>query len=171
PSELPSGTVKYELDQGRLVLMAPPGDEHGRMQYRIAILLFKHAEALGLGEGRAEVGLILGRNPDRIVGPDAVFFAKRSLPVRTSPEGYLESIPDLVVEVRSKNDSSAELWSKAEEYLRAGVSIVWQIDPLHKTVTIFRQRAEPRVLRERDMLTAKGVIPGFKVAVAELFGS
>src|SRR6185369_8982845 len=29
PSELPSGPVRYELDNGRLISMAPPGDEHG----------------------------------------------------------------------------------------------------------------------------------------------
>lgn len=36
--------------------------------------------------------MILRRNPDRLVGPDGVFIANRNLPLRYSPEGYLETI-------------------------------------------------------------------------------
>src|SRR5690242_13826463 len=75
PDELPSGPVKYELDQGRLITMAPPGGEHGRAQHRVGILLFTHAESRGLGEAFAEVGVILRRNPDTVVAPDAAFVA------------------------------------------------------------------------------------------------
>src|SRR6516162_9365723 len=125
PSDLPSGPVKYELDDGRLVLMAPPAGEHGRMQHRIGRVLDKHDESLGLGEAFGEIGVILRRNPDRVIGPDAAFVVKRSLPVRMSPEGYFETIPELVVEIRSKNESSAATRDKAEEYLEAGVQIVW----------------------------------------------
>lgn len=170
PDELPSGPVKYELDNGRLVLMAPPGGEHGRMQHRIGWVLANYAERLGLGEAFAEVGVILRRNPDRLVGPDAAFVAKRSLPVRMSPEGYLETIPELIVEVRSKNDSVTELRAKADEYLDAGVEIVWVVDPNSKTVTVYRPRAKPQELRSGDVLTGEKVLVGFQCAVVELFG-
>src|SRR5690349_251333 len=123
PNELPSGPVKYELDDGKLVLMAPPGGEHGRVQHRVGWVLAHYAERLGLGEAFGEVGIILRRNPDRLVGPDAAFVATRSLPVRLSSEGYLETIPELVVEVRSKNDTVPELREKIDEYLEAGVRI------------------------------------------------
>jgi len=171
PSELPSGSVKYELDNGRLILLAPPGDDHGRTQYRVGIALFSHAEKRGLGEGRTEVGVILRRNPDRVVGSDAVFIAKRSLPARVSREGYLETIPELVVEVRSKNDTLEDLRDKAQEYLQAGVQIVWIIEPAAKTVTVYRPNESPLQLHDGDVLTAKGVIPRFKVPVAELFSA
>jgi Uma2 family endonuclease len=171
PEDLPSGPVKYELDQGRLVtLMAPPGSDHGRTQLRIGTILFMHATALGLGEAFAEVGIILRRNPDTVVAPDAAFVAKKSLPVRTSREGYLETIPELVVEVRSKNDTTAELLVKAEQYLKAGVQIVWIIDPAAKKLTICRQHQDVQELGHGGTLTAEGVIPGFQVAVAEVFG-
>ena len=39
------------------------------------------------------------------------------MPIRESREGYLETIPELVVEIRSKNDSSAEINQKIAEYL------------------------------------------------------
>ena len=171
PDQLPSGPVKYELADGRLVtLMAPPGGDHGRMQLRVGIILFTHAEKLGLGEAFGEVGVILRRNPDSVRAPDAAFVLKRSLPVRMSPEGYLETIPELVVEVRSKNDSLPELRAKADEYLDAGVQLVWLVDPASTTVTVCRAKQSPRKLGVGDVLKAAGVIPGFRVPVAELFG-
>src|SRR5438309_2143016 len=113
PDRLPSGPVKYELDYGRLVtLMAPPGEIHGSNQGTVVFLLKLHGERAGHGKALGEVGVILRRNPDSVVAPDAAFVANRSLPVRTSPEGYLETIPELVVEVRSKNDTPAELRAK-----------------------------------------------------------
>jgi len=150
--------------------MAPPAGDHGRMQHRIGRILDKYAEARGAGEAFSEVGVILRRNPDRVVGPDAAFVLNRSLPVRLSAEGYLETIPELVVEIRSKNDTLEELREKSQEYLQAGVQIVWVIDPSSKTVTVFRTGEVPIELRGRDTLTAVGVVEGFKVPVSELFG-
>ena len=69
------------------------------------------------------------RNPDRLVGADAVFIANSSLPIRESSEGYLETIPDLVVEVRSKNDTLPAVQRKVDDYLTAGVKVVWVVDP------------------------------------------
>jgi Uma2 family endonuclease len=170
PDELPSGPVKYELDQGRLVaLMSPPGEMHGAHQATIVTLLKLLGERAGHGKALGEVAIILRRNPDRVFAPDAAFIASRSLPVRTSPEGYLETIPELVVEVRSKNDGVAAIRAKADLYLKAGVRLVWVIDPNRKTVGIYRKRQKARELRVGDALTAEGVIPGFRVAVAEHF--
>jgi Uma2 family endonuclease len=171
PAELPSGPVKYELHQGRLVtLTAPPGEVHGFHQGTIVFLLKLHGEKAGHGKALGETGLILRRNPDTVVAPDAAFVTKKSLPVRTSKEGYLETIPELVVEVRSKNDSAAELLAKADEYLRAGVQIVWLVDPASRTVVVCRQQQINVELRIGDSVTAAGVIPGFQVPVAEFFG-
>src|SRR5438067_9191860 len=106
PSELPSGTVRYEIDNGRLITMPPPGDEHGAVEANFAFLLKLNGQRRDLGKTRCgDVAVILWRDPDRVVGADAVFIANASLPIRRSREGYLETIPDLVVEVVSKNDT------------------------------------------------------------------
>lgn len=171
PGDLPSGPVKYELDRGRLVtLMAPPGGTHGSNQATIIYLLKLHGERAGHGKTFGEVAVILRQRPDTVLAPDAAFVAKRSLPVRYSPEGYLETIPELVVEIRSKNDTRAELRAKAAEYLDAGVKIVWLVDPSSKTVTVCTANKNAQEMRVGDTLMAKGVIPGFQVPVAELFG-
>src|SRR5439155_10969223 len=117
------------------------------------------------GKARIEVGVLLRRQPDRLVGRDAAFITNASLPLRTTPEGYLETIPDLVVEVRSKNDTVAELERKADEYLAAGAKLVWLVDPLRQVVVAFRPGQEPQTYGPDDVLTADGLIPEFRLPV------
>ena len=115
PAELPSGPVLYELDNGRLIIMPPPGGEHGSTENKFSGYFFMHGEMRGLGKALCgDVGIVLWRDPDRVVGADAVFVANRSLPIRYAKEGYLETIPDLIVEVMSKNDSWKKMRKKSK---------------------------------------------------------
>ena len=82
-------------------------------------------------------------------------------------EGYLETIPELVVEVRSKNDTWAEIHRKVAEYLAAGVHVIWVPDPEARTVTEFRPNQPERVYLEDDTLAIDDVIPGFRLAVRD----
>jgi Uma2 family endonuclease len=166
PSELPSGPVVYELHHGRLITMPPPGDVHGAVEGNLIAALKVQGEYRGLGKARSgDVGIVLARNPDHVLGADAVFIAHASLPIRRSAEGYLETIPELVVEVRSKNDSVPALQRKAEQYLTAGTRVVWVADPVARNVTEYRKDTEPRVYCEDDTLTVEDVIPGFQLSV------
>lgn len=171
PSDLPSGTVLYELDNGRLVIMAPPGDLHGAVEANITTELKVQGERRGLGKVRSgEVGVVLWQNPDRVVGADAVFIANASLPIRRSEHGgYLATIPDLVVEVRSPNDTLPSVLHKVEDYLRAGARVVWVADPAAQTITAHRRDQEPQVFAATDTLTVDDVIPGFRVLVQDMF--
>jgi Uma2 family endonuclease len=148
--------------------MSPPGYVHCKVTLRIAAQLLAQGEQRGLGEAGDEVAIILRQNPDRVVGPDAVFIAKASCPPQLSPEGYLLTIPELVVEVRSKNDSQPEIDEKVRDYLAAGVVLVWVADPAARTVTAHRAGQPAVVFGPTDALTADPVIPGFSVPVAEL---
>jgi Uma2 family endonuclease len=168
PRTLPSGDVKYELRDGRLIVMPPPGDIHARRQAKFVRYLMTEGEDRGYGEARAEVGLLLRRNPDHLVGPDVAFIATASCPPRVSPEGYLLTIPELVVEVRSKNDTQPEIDEKVRDYLAAGVVLVWVADPDARTVTAYHQGQPPTTFGANDTLTADPVIPGFAVPVADL---
>jgi Uma2 family endonuclease len=169
PNVLPSGPVKYELNNGELRIMAPPGDSHSAAQSNIGAELKVQGERRGHGKARTEIGVILWRDPDRVVGPDNAFIGTASLPLRLSPEGYLETIPHLMVEVVSKNDTDAEIQEKVRDYLRVGVRVVWVADPATRTVTVYRKGRKPKMLREGDTLTIEDVIPGFAMPVADVF--
>lgn len=167
PTDLPSGTVRYELNDGKLVIISPPGFRHGRTGLKIAAQLLIQGEARGLGEAVDECEIILRRDPDRVAG--AAFVAAKSLPARLSPEGYLETIAELVVEVRSKNDSDAEVEAKVQDYLASGVTLVWVADPEARTVVVHSSSGRPTVFTAADTLGAEPVLPGFVMALHDLF--
>jgi Uma2 family endonuclease len=170
PSQLPSGPVRWELDNGRLVVMAPPGYVHGSVELNVATQLKVQGEHRGLGQAACgDVSIVLRENPDRVVGADATFIASTSLPVRLSPEGYLQTIPELVVEVRGKNDAQPEIDQKVGDYLQAGVRVVWVPDPERQIITVYRPGQAPQVLGPQDTLTVDDVIPGFKMPVRDVF--
>jgi Uma2 family endonuclease len=147
--------------------LAPPGGDHGSAQSKLSAYLFLHGELAGHGKAYGEVGIVLRRNPDRLVAPDACFVANASLPVKLSSEGYLETIPEVVVEVRSKNDTVAEMERKACEYLVAGAKLVWVIDPVGSVAVVYQAGHAPRTLGPADELTDDGIILGFRLSVAD----
>lgn len=132
PDELPSGPVKWELDFGRLIAMPPPGDDYSIFQATVITYMKMHGDFHGHGQTRGEGMIVLQRDPDLARAPDASFIVAARLPVRTNASGYLLTIPDLVVEIRSPNDTLAELERKAQLYLHAGVRVVWVLDRIDR---------------------------------------
>jgi Uma2 family endonuclease len=169
PERLPSGDVRYELHHGRLVIMAPPGATHGNLQSRISLALGLQGELKGYGKAYTEVGIVLARSPDHLVGADAAFITNRALPARETPEGYLETIPELVVEIRSKNDTAAEIKNKAADYVQYGVQLVWTVDQESQSVVEHRPSTTPKSYSKTDTLTCDDLIPGFQLPLSELF--
>ena len=167
PTSLPDGDVRYELNNGDLVVMAPPGFEHSRRQNKADRYLTVEAELKGLGLSCPEVSVVLRRNPDRVLGPDVAFLTTDQLPVRLTREGYLETIPKLVVEIRSKNDTMTEIESKVGEYHAAGVVEVWVLDPDVQTIAKHATGGVV-VLGAGEALTSD-LLPGFAVSVALFF--
>ncbi|OWK43687.1 hypothetical protein FRUB_03286 [Fimbriiglobus ruber] len=104
------------------------------------------------------------------MGADAAFILARSFPIRESKEGYLETIPEIVVEIRSKNDTQPEIASKVTEYLDAGTLVVWILDPDEQTVTAHRLDQPAQIFRSGDNLTCSDLLPGFATPVVRLFG-
>ena len=115
------------------------------------------------GKTLTETGVFLRKGPDRVVGRVSCFAVATSLPLAYSPEGFLTKVPELIVEVRSKNDTPAELERKAGEFLAAGARLVWVLDPIRAVAVVYEAAHPPRVLAPADQLTAEGVIPGCSI--------
>jgi Uma2 family endonuclease len=169
PRDLPSGPVDYELNNGVLTIMSPTGRRHGVVQSRIAAVLTSLGDDRGLGETAVETGIILWRGPDRLVGPDVAYWSKASFPLRESSEGYVETIPDLIFEVRSKNDTNAEIQHKVADYLAAGVKHVLVVDPEVNTIALHRVGGPATMFGKRDMLRLDDLIPGCSISLSDLF--
>jgi Uma2 family endonuclease len=171
PSHLPSGDVRYELHHGRLITLPMLDWQHSTAATEIVVSLDVQGEHRGFGKARSACAVILERNPDHVLVPDALFVANRRLPVRLSPEDYLETMPDLVVEVRSLNETFAMLERRKADYLKAGVDKVWIVDPVERIVVEYREGAEPLVYRENDTLGLEDIIPGFALPVCRVMKS
>jgi Uma2 family endonuclease len=78
-------------------------------------------------------------------------------------------VPDLVVEVTSPNDVAWEVEAKIDEWLGAGVKLVWEVYPESQTVRAHRSDGPIAVFRATDTLTAPDLLPGFAVPGAALF--
>lgn len=169
PSELPTGTVDYELWEGELRPVAPPSDEHSGAGASVIGALLVLGQWKGLGLARDDVGVVLSREPDTVVSPDAAFLTTDQLPPKRSREGYLETIPALLVEIRSRNNTWKSIEEKVRGYLAAGARVVWVLDPKRKRVLVYRPGTAVEELNQEATLTAEGIIEGFEFPVHRLF--
>lgn len=162
---------RYELIDGQLV-------EHltshsavwiaSRIIYFIQAYLMKHP----IGDVFSEGGSYqcFPDEPLMVRKPDVSFIRKGRLPPEQFARGHVRIAPDLAVEVISPHDLHYEVSRKLEEYFSAGIPLVWLVNPETRTVTIYRDGGDGVVLlHENDQLTGDDVLPGFSVAVAELF--
>ena len=117
--------------------MSLPGGIHGAVNANIVFQLKLPGDQRGHGKTLTETGVILRKGPDRVVGPDSCFAVSASLPLSYSLEGFLTKVPELIVEVRSKNDTPAELERKADEFLAAGARLVWVLDPIRAVAVVY----------------------------------
>lgn len=170
PDDVPSGAVRYELDNGVLVTLPPLDFDHAHAACAIAAELSSQGEDRTFGTVvSGGVGVILRRQPDRVVGADVAFISRHRLPPQLSPEGYLESMPDIVVEVVSRVDTQAYLTRKINDYLRAGVTIVWLVDPAKRMLVEHRADREPVSYDGTATVELPELIPGFQLRLDEVF--
>ena len=106
--------------------------------------------------------------------PDAAWTAAGNVPpgahIPGQPRPYC---PDFVVEIRSPSQfrpsDLAELQAKMTEYMDNGAQLGWLIDPLERTVRIYRAgRSEPELLCNPETLDGADVLPGFAFPVRQL---
>jgi Uma2 family endonuclease len=101
--------------------------------------------------------------------PDVGFITKARQP-EPSYVAYNPLAPDLAVEVLSPSNKPDEVRFKLINYLRAG-TIVWLVDPDNKRVEIYVPNQPPHVLGIDSVIDGGALLPGFKLAVRDLFGS
>ncbi len=164
---------RYELVDGELVERHASGESS-----HIAVLLIglltpyvtkeKLGYLFGADCGFQSFGATTG-DAQRVRRPDASFVATGRITQAQYTAGYVPVVPDLAVEIVSPSDRAHELDEKLEEYLQAGVKLVWIIHPKTKTVDVHRPDGSDSRLRTGDTLTGEAVIPGFECQVAGLF--
>ena len=162
---LPDDGNHYELIKGELLTMPPPGNPHGTAGMNLSILLGSYVKTNNLGRAFSEMGYRLESDPDTVLAPDISFIADDK---GVGPEGYRSGPPDLAVEVLSPSDRKARVERKTSLWLELGVKSVWNVNPRHRTVEIWRSNGERKLFHETDELV-DDTVPGFRVKVSEIF--
>ena len=102
--------------------------------------------------------------------PDVAFVSWDRLPERRVPDEPIPNVvPDLAVEVLSASNTAKEMARKRGEYFRAGVRLVWEIDPRARTARVYTSESSFTDLAVNDTLDGGTVLPGFTLPLAQLF--
>lgn len=167
---------RAELVRGRLVVREPPGMFHGEYAARVVVAisnyLIRDRDTRGAQQTRGRVltcdpGFTLARNPDTVRAPD-VAYVSRARWAGPMPHGYGEFAPDLAVEIPSPHDRVGAVLAKVGDWLDAGSLLVWVIDPIRRSVAVYRADGSHAVLDDTELLDGGEVLPGFTYALAEL---
>ena len=145
--------------------MPPTSGEHGEISSNIQWYLYSHVRSNQLGRVyTSDTGFQIG---DRVLMPDIAFVSAGRLP--DDRRKVFSIPPDLAIEVVSPTDAQFRVVEKALVYLAAGTPLVWVIEPVAKTVTVYRSETDIKTLTREDTLTGEDVVEGFSCQVAQLF--
>ncbi|QDT39533.1 Uma2 family endonuclease [Stratiformator vulcanicus] len=166
-------SVDRMLIRGELIElpMTRRNKRHSKSISRICHLLESWLESRP--EPRGEVfGGEAGVNFDEIgssFGVDVVYFDAATLAQQADDETYLTGVPTLVVEILSPSDSHQYVEAKVKDYLAAGVTLIWVVDPAFRSVTIFEPNTPPRMVSGNGEVSCEPQLPGFAVPVSKFF--
>lgn len=107
-------------------------------------------------------------DPGHMRRPDVLLIWSQRLPEGLS-ERELHVAPDFVAEVVSPTNSWSDIRNRVEEYLTAGVSLVWVIEPGFRSVHAYRKDGSVSLYRAGDTIRDEPLLPGFSVRVVEMF--
>jgi len=175
-SAKPADVVRIHRDEHRLCELSDGilvekdmGYEESVIAGRLLTFLNNFVIPRRLGLVTGEAGMLkLNHRTVRI--PDVAFVSVQRLPAGTMPtQAIPRLVPNLVVEVLSRGNTTEEMQAKRTEYFLAGVELMWLVDPRSRTVEVWTARDNCVQLKESQFLTGGGVLPGFRLKVKQLF--
>ena len=162
--------VKGELIDGVLKEKVSAGAERSFIAIRIGGEFDRHARRHRLGRvGGTDSGVLVRRDPDTVREPDVFFVSADRLSLDVRVQGYLEVVPELVVEIVLPSDSAQDVEERITLWLDLGVSIVVEVRPPTRTIAVHQQNSDLVILTGDDSLDGGDVLPGFTLPLSEIF--
>lgn len=158
-----------ELVDGVLV-EKPMSYPESRLMMELGALLRNHIRPGKLGWlAGADGGMRL--RPGLVRMPDVSFVTRERVEAvgPAAREQIAGMTPDLAVEILSPSNTKAEMARKRREYFASGARLVWQIDPDTRTAEVFTGPDQSVTLDATRSLDGGDLLPGFSVALADLF--
>lgn len=163
--------LRYELVEGQLVEKTM-----GARSSRVAVVLSGQLD--GFATDR-KLGMVFDSDcgydrcfaddPRRVRKPDVSFVRSGRLPDDVPPEGWIHIPPDLVAEIVSPTNRAPDIMARIADYLRAGVPLIWVLDPRTRLVIVLRQGGSAQWLLGTGELSGENVLPGFTCRIEDLF--
>ncbi len=167
----PDDGLRHALQAGLLIAEPQPFPRHAQIQARLTRVLAEFVDSRDLGVVLTEGGFLLSRNPDTVRAPDVSFVRADRFDAEEAARGYFRGAPDLAIEIVSPSNRPGETHAKVADYLAAGATLVWVIDPIHRLVAVYRSLLAPRRIGADGVLDGEDVLPGFSVPIADVLKS
>jgi Uma2 family endonuclease len=170
---------QMELVDGSIIVMGPSDYESDEIGSRLLTFLNNWVMPRRLGRVTgSSAGFILpnvssenGNNGDKeprnLRAPDVSFV--RADRLKKTKRDFVELVPDLTVEVKSKTDRIKPLVEKIELFLKLGSVVGILIDPDKREVAVYRLDQNTVTLKDGDTLTVPELLPGWELAISELW--
>lgn len=168
---------KAELIGGRIMRLMASGHLPAAVAEEIFVSLRVHQKSSKRGVAHADgVGYAVPELPSgrESFSPDASYYEG---PLPADRMRFIDGAPTFAAEVRSENDygaaAEAEMEAKRTDYFAAGTLVVWDVDPRAETVAAYQASAptQPVIFHRGDIADAEPAVPGWRMAVDEIFGA
>lgn len=166
---LPETTRPLELDEGRLIMSAPPGMRHQHSVKMLHGLLNKHVRVHNLGRVFSTT-MPLQISDTSVRRPDVMFVERGNAALKD--DFCVKGSPDWIAEVIEADTRQIDQDDKLDEYAQLGIPEYWLIDPEKREIQRFqlaygRYRLEG--LFNAGQVIESFVIEAFRLNAAELF--
>ena len=171
---IPDDGVRRWLIDGELweFGMTVRNQDHSRVLLRLGQLLGMWLDTQPSPRGElfgGEAGFRLPLAEQDVVGIDVAYVDATLAGQRSDETTLVDGAPVLAAEVLSPSDTIENIRHRIRLLLRAGVKVVWIVDPEEETVRVRRKGVPSQTLNTTQELTAEPELPGFRVPVASLF--
>ena len=159
----------FEADaNGGLLIMAPPGPLSGSRELRIASQVLLWSDRQGAGRTFPSAMFRLPNGWRR--APDVAWISDERLAgIAPYDEGVWQVCPDLVVEVQSRTDRSAEVRTKMEMWIGQGAREAWLVDPYEEALWIYRPDHDPLRLQRPSSAAAAEIADDLEIDLTEVW--
>jgi Uma2 family endonuclease len=160
---------RYELSEGELIVTPSANFFHNKSRDRLTARIQRFLDEHPCGEVVGEMDVKLGENVVR--RPDVAFIRKERLEGVDLNKIPLPIVPNLAVEIVSKNDRADDLNLKVSQYLQAGVQAVWLFYPTTRLDYRYvpgRLDPEVRSAQAGERFEEPELLPAFSLRLSEI---
>ena len=145
--------VRYELDEGMLLMEPSPTFHHNRIRDQIARRLTEFVKQHRLGEVTVETDFRL--DAETVRNPDVAMVTMAQLKQIDIDRSPVDGAPALAIEVISPTNLAQDTRKKIRQYLVAGCQEVWGVYPELRLVEIHDAEGTREIIEPNSITTDK----------------